>query len=299
MTPGPRSQAGQGVPNWTRPGQQPARRTTRNGALSGNHSRPLAEVCGSDPHGPEGTNPDGYQRSLTSTQPRRPARTSPQVETPPHHRPSKLGLLGTSIGRMRGLRESGRSRCRRRQAGRAWHCCPLRLGDVLDYLLRRQDADLEVSPLGRPVRRRSPGPRGRRRRPAHTGRRVGPPPSQGGVQDQAQQHRCGRIPSTIVTRPSVLSTELPNALPVWALPAASAANAQPISRRPRRWRSAPAPDSSQITTMDAPISISESRAKPASATDRAETAAMASTTIPATFHASVAYSSASPRRSSA
>ncbi len=59
------------------------------------------------------------------------------------------------------------------------------------------------------------------------------------------------------------------------------------------------PDSSQITTIDAPISISESRAKPASATDRAESAATASTTIPATFHASVAYSSANPRRSSA
>jgi uncharacterized protein YfaQ (DUF2300 family) len=51
------------------------------------------------------------------------------------------------------------------------------------------------------------------------------------------------------------------------------------------------PDSSQITTMDAPISISESRAKPASATDRAAMAAKASTAIPATFHASVAYSS--------
>jgi hypothetical protein len=58
------------------------------------------------------------------------------------------------------------------------------------------------------------------------------------------------------------------------------------------------PDSSQITTVDAPISISESRAKPASATDRAEIAATASTTIPATFQASVAYSRAKPQRSS-
>jgi hypothetical protein len=59
------------------------------------------------------------------------------------------------------------------------------------------------------------------------------------------------------------------------------------------------PESSQITTVDAPISISESRVNPVSATDRAEIAAMASTTIPATFHASVAYSSAKPQRSSA
>ena len=47
------------------------------------------------------------------------------------------------------------------------------------------------------------------------------------------------------------------------------------------------PDSSQITTVDAAISISESRPNPASATDRAETAAMARTTIPAMFQASV------------
>jgi hypothetical protein len=36
------------------------------------------------------------------------------------------------------------------------------------------------------------------------------------------------------------------------------------------------PDSSQITTVDAPISISESSTNPASATDRAEIAAIAS-----------------------
>jgi hypothetical protein len=62
-------------------------------------------------------------------------------------------------------------------------------------------------------------------------------------------------------------------------------NAYPMSRRPRRWRSAPVPDSSQITTVDPPISMSESRPNPARATDRAETAAMARTTIPATFQA--------------
>ena len=37
------------------------------------------------------------------------------------------------------------------------------------------------------------------------------------------------------------------------------------------------------TTLDSPISISESRPNPASATDNAETAAMAGTTILATF----------------
>jgi len=52
------------------------------------------------------------------------------------------------------------------------------------------------------------------------------------------------------------------------------------------------PDSSQITTVDAPISISESRPNPARATDRAATAAIASTTIPITFQASVEYSRA-------
>jgi hypothetical protein len=45
-----------------------------------------------------------------------------------------------------------------------------------------------------------------------------------------------------------------------------------------------------MTTVDAPISISESRPNPASATDRAAIAAMASTTIPTTFQPSVAYS---------
>jgi len=41
------------------------------------------------------------------------------------------------------------------------------------------------------------------------------------------------------------------------------------------------PDNSQITTVDAPISISESSAKPASATDRAEIASMAAFSLPA------------------
>jgi hypothetical protein len=36
-----------------------------------------------------------------------------------------------------------------------------------------------------------------------------------------------------------------------------AVNAYPISRNPRRCRSSPVPDSSQITTVDAPISISD------------------------------------------
>ena len=52
-----------------------------------------------------------------------------------------------------------------------------------------------------------------------------------------------------------------------------AAKPDPISRRARCWRQVPVPDSSQITTVDAPISISESRPNPASATDRAGTAA--------------------------
>src|SRR5882757_9017689 len=48
----------------------------------------------------------------------------------------------------------------------------------------------------------------------------------------------------------------------------------------------------QLTTLEAPISIRESRPKPASATERA---AMASTTMPTTFQASV-HSKANPRR---
>jgi hypothetical protein len=44
--------------------------------------------------------------------------------------------------------------------------------------------------------------------------------------------------------------------------------------------------------MDAPISISESKPNPASATDRAAIDAKASTMILATFHPSVAHSRA-------
>src|SRR3984885_7491979 len=54
-----------------------------------------------------------------------------------------------------------------------------------------------------------------------------------------------------------------------------------------------------MTTVDAPISISESRPNPASATDRAAIAAMAKMTMPATFQASVTYSKTKPRRSRA
>ena len=46
------------------------------------------------------------------------------------------------------------------------------------------------------------------------------------------------------------------------------------------FRASPLPDSSQITTMDAPISTTESSPNPARATERAESAAMASTTMP-------------------
>ena len=81
--------------------------------------------------------------------------------------------------------------------------------------------------------------------------------------------------------------------------AASDMNPTPISRSARRWRAWPVPDNSQITTVDAPISMRESRPKPASATDRAEIAATASTTMPTTFQPRVAYSRAKPRRSSA
>src|SRR6266536_3086627 len=80
---------------------------------------------------------------------------------------------------------------------------------------------------------------------------------------------------------------------------ARTAKADPISRSARRWRRWPAPDSSQITTVEAPISMSESRPNPASATDRADMAAIARTTIPITFQHRVLYSRANPRRSRA
>src|SRR5438034_7806719 len=58
------------------------------------------------------------------------------------------------------------------------------------------------------------------------------------------------------------------------------------------------PLSCQTTTADAAISIKLSSPKPASATERAATAAARTSTLPNTFQASVAYSSRSPRRSS-
>ena len=57
-------------------------------------------------------------------------------------------------------------------------------------------------------------------------------------------------------------------------------------------------DNSQTTTVEAPISISESKPNPASATDLALTAATARTTMPITFQPNVVYSSANPRRNS-
>jgi hypothetical protein len=58
------------------------------------------------------------------------------------------------------------------------------------------------------------------------------------------------------------------------------------------------PLSCQTTTTEAMISISESAPKPANATEPATTSARTNTTVPTTFHASVTYSSARPRRSS-
>jgi hypothetical protein len=139
-------------------------------------------------------------------------------------------------------------------------------------------------------------------------------------------------PSMRVTRPSVRSTGLFSTVLVQALPAAranmaraviavqimpaglcrgwnptastmvdctaryrpSAANAALISRSARRWRCSLVPDSSQMTTVDAPISISESRPKPASTTGRAAHAAAARTMMLTTFHPRVAYSGRNP-----
>jgi hypothetical protein len=64
-----------------------------------------------------------------------------------------------------------------------------------------------------------------------------------------------------------------------------------MTRSAVRSRLSPAPFSCQTTTSDATISISESSPKPASAIDRATTAAASTTTLPTTFHPSVAYSS--------
>ena len=76
---------------------------------------------------------------------------------------------------------------------------------------------------------------------------------------------------------------------------ARAAKAIPTSRRARRWRASPVPDSSHSTTVLAPISIRLSSPNPARATERAETAATARTTMPTRFHARVAHSRARPR----
>jgi len=56
--------------------------------------------------------------------------------------------------------------------------------------------------------------------------------------------------------------------------------------------------SSHTTTTEAKISIRESNPKPARATERAVSAAMATTTTPTTFHPSVTYSRRRPRVSS-
>src|ERR1019366_7144876 len=77
-------------------------------------------------------------------------------------------------------------------------------------------------------------------------------------------------------------------------------NAAPINLSERRRRSSATPDSSQRTTVDAPISIRLSSPNPASATDLAAAAATAKTATPTTFQPSVAISSRRPRlRSSA
>jgi hypothetical protein len=52
-----------------------------------------------------------------------------------------------------------------------------------------------------------------------------------------------------------------------------------------------------MRTVEAPISINESRANPASATDPEASAATITTTVPTTFQQRVPYSSASPLRS--
>jgi len=72
-----------------------------------------------------------------------------------------------------------------------------------------------------------------------------------------------------------------------------------MKRRARCRRSGSTPVSSHTTTIEAKISTRESSPKPTRATDRAERAAMARTTIPATFQTSVAHSNARPRRRAA
>ena len=71
-----------------------------------------------------------------------------------------------------------------------------------------------------------------------------------------------------------------------------------MTRSAVRRRASPVPDSSQMTTVLAPISMSESSPNPPSATDRAATAAKASTTTPTTFQPRVIPSRMKPRRRS-
>ena len=79
---------------------------------------------------------------------------------------------------------------------------------------------------------------------------------------------------------------------------ANARKAVPINRIAGRSRSSAVPLSCQTTTIEAPISIRESRAKPASATEPARVAAVATMITPTTFQPSVMYSSSRPLRSS-
>ena len=77
---------------------------------------------------------------------------------------------------------------------------------------------------------------------------------------------------------------------------ASPKNAKPIRRTARRSRTESVwPVSSPITTIEAKISMNESRANPANATDRAATAATTRNPISTTFQPRVAYSSRNPR----
>jgi hypothetical protein len=64
-----------------------------------------------------------------------------------------------------------------------------------------------------------------------------------------------------------------------------------LDRIARRSRASPTPRSSQMTTVLAPISMSESSPNPASATERAWMAATARTHTPTTFQARVVASS--------
>ena len=77
---------------------------------------------------------------------------------------------------------------------------------------------------------------------------------------------------------------------------ARATKAAPISLSAFSWRPWWELESSHNTTVEAPISMRLSRPKPARATDLAPTAAMASTTMPMTFHPNVTPSRTKARR---